>query len=739
MKARNIGMIIAAASACNAPAQTWTNLSGGAFNTAGNWSPNTVPGLGATANITQRGGPYTVFLDTAVTNATVFIGGRTGVGDTDITLDLSGGGSLAATTRFEVSNTGDTPNNVTVKDGALDVEYAVNNNLAFANASSNNELLFENVDVRALGTGGHRTSTFANSGSGNSSNNRMDIRGDSTWFWDNPAAGDGFLCIFAGTGGLATNNHFTASGPDVKLVFANSTFNTMRGGNNGTGVIEDNTVTIEDGAQVVCSNRIQIAEGAMAHNNLLRVTGPGTKVWTKGTSGDAGASGGLSIGFVGSYPGPYSGSEFPTSNNTFRIDNGAHVVAAAGTNPNGPRAVVIGGNISTRNTLKVDSGATLELASTLDQNPRMLVGAGSASNPAGNNAAIIDNATFYATNGIVSIGTGGNCQNSLTLCNGALFSNVTATAGASILFTVGADTALSNTVTITDSVFYHASDFRIGGGGASGGVTSPLPRQGRFHVGSNATATVTGAIWLGSGGGTCDNLLEVSDGGKFYNPSASSLNIGRNSLAGTGYNVLRVTGAGSVASFSATIAVGSNANAEGNRVELLDGGELAVNTRYLRIGYTVGSKKNVLRIHDGILTNLNLLVDIAGTNRLEVSGAKSEIHIDQLALGVSGNPATAVPNGHGAELEFTIGRDGIAPIVMEKARAGIPNAKIKVNVNRYPGGTLPLIINNTPVAVGAQEFAPENVDIPLGCELVYSPNDISITCPFIARTLFLVR
>ncbi len=62
------------------PAATmeWTNAAGGFWNVPVNWSPNTVPGAGDTANIT-RTGTYTVILNGGVTIDGLTLGGAAGV------------------------------------------------------------------------------------------------------------------------------------------------------------------------------------------------------------------------------------------------------------------------------------------------------------------------------------------------------------------------------------------------------------------------------------------------------------------------------------------------------------------------------------------------------------------------------------------------------------------------------------------------------------------------------------
>ena len=75
---------------------TWTNASGGSWNTPANWSPQQVPGASDTALITAAG-TYSVTQDVNVTVAGVILGGDTGAQtllNNSYTLTLSGPGTL---------------------------------------------------------------------------------------------------------------------------------------------------------------------------------------------------------------------------------------------------------------------------------------------------------------------------------------------------------------------------------------------------------------------------------------------------------------------------------------------------------------------------------------------------------------------------------------------------------------------------------------------------------------------
>jgi hypothetical protein len=62
---------------CRAATLIWTNTSSGNWNTAANWNPNTVPGPGDSAVITNPGS-YTVTLDVNATLDRLTLGGASG-------------------------------------------------------------------------------------------------------------------------------------------------------------------------------------------------------------------------------------------------------------------------------------------------------------------------------------------------------------------------------------------------------------------------------------------------------------------------------------------------------------------------------------------------------------------------------------------------------------------------------------------------------------------------------------
>ena len=811
MKRRMAGMLAAALLAQGALGQTWTNLSGGAFTTAGNWNPSTVPGPGNTANINQRGGPYTVFLDTAVTNATVNIGGTAGAAglDTDITLNLSGGGSLATTAGFFASNSGGLPNRLAVQNGTLHLGYT-GTNLRFAESASGNEFLFQGVAVNTYCPGTQYAVRFANLGG---VGNRLEISGGSKWLTDaqNLSGEQGFT-MGAGTGNAA-DNLLLVSGPGTEAVFSPNCRFSMDG--------EGNELRVENGALFVASNKLAVATGG-ARDNLVRVTGEGTRFVACGR-GNAANGGGIDFG---------SYAAVGSSDNTFRADDGAHVLL--GVSANNYLAVNLGaGGGSCRNTMQFDSGATLEMDGTFPHN--ILIGAQGNSTmetPDTHNAMVFDNAFFKGNRTTFHVGNNNHSHNSLIIRNGSVYTNF----GGSMI--IGGITSVSNHVVVADSSFYHEGGVIIGNGWSGGQGDTVFFGGGRLFI-SNSVAEVTGGIVFGQSALTGGNVLEIADKGSltcngisqnanaalrdnaiivrdcsaltnlntgtmilgkettsnqtltvtggsvfFHNGPmivgggsgsgsdpipgqarmtvnasvariAGAVTVGRNQRShgnllevanggllecgdiiqvgwtqNANHNTLRVTGQGSMVTNTANILLGGNSDGcVGNRLEILDGGELATGGSQIVIGNT-GALDCVLKVDNGILrANTNLLVQVnANTNgRFEVAGAKSDIRIRQLTL------------NQGATLAFTIGKDGVAPIVCA-TRAINATARLEVSVIRHPGGvTLPLIVNSTPANGTTQQFAEGMYDIPEGCTLVQDSNGISIKIPVTGATLMMIR
>src|SRR6266853_1700349 len=70
--------ILSHLSSSRASIVVWTNTSGGLWSALTNWNPNSVPGAGDTAFITNSG-TYTVTMDVAATLASLTLGGTNGI------------------------------------------------------------------------------------------------------------------------------------------------------------------------------------------------------------------------------------------------------------------------------------------------------------------------------------------------------------------------------------------------------------------------------------------------------------------------------------------------------------------------------------------------------------------------------------------------------------------------------------------------------------------------------------
>src|SRR5262245_28099388 len=86
----------------------WTNISGGTWSTAANWSPNQVPTINDTAWITNNG-TYSVTVNAAAAASNLVLGGTSGaqtLNHTAGTLALAAGGSSSANGTYALNGTG---------------------------------------------------------------------------------------------------------------------------------------------------------------------------------------------------------------------------------------------------------------------------------------------------------------------------------------------------------------------------------------------------------------------------------------------------------------------------------------------------------------------------------------------------------------------------------------------------------------------------------------------------------
>src|SRR5580765_6616265 len=86
----------------------WTNIAGGTWATAANWSPNQVPTINDTAWITNNGS-YAVTVNAAAAATNLVLGGTSGtqtLNHTAGTLSLADGGSSSANGTYALSGSG---------------------------------------------------------------------------------------------------------------------------------------------------------------------------------------------------------------------------------------------------------------------------------------------------------------------------------------------------------------------------------------------------------------------------------------------------------------------------------------------------------------------------------------------------------------------------------------------------------------------------------------------------------
>ena len=702
----------------------WENAAGGDFFEPANWSDG-VPAAGDTAHITKPGA-YTVSItNAAAESARAYVGGE----NADITLDLAGG-SYTVTNYFNATGANNAPNRLTVLNGSLDLGVGNNNNVMFGNGSSNNEFIFSGANVTTRGAGAEYRVLFAHA----SGNNRLILTNQTRWVSDNPGRnGDWAQFRFAGASGgaMSTNNFLHVSGQGTKAHFTDNCRFIM------DAVTSNNTLLVNDGASMVCSNRVYFLNSPA--NNTVRITDPGTRFEVYSPDG-----------------GPLL--RFQGMNNTLRIDNGAHAYFNRSTSDD---VIQIGDGGQSRGcTLQVDSGATMELGPPDSAGLKRVTIGGNGRN----NTWILDNANFISTNNaqiIIGDTNDTSVSNRFILRNKAVLNNL----GSGSLY-VGNNSSTFNTMLVTgNSVVTNNGSFFVGNGPNTEDPAKFRYNQGHCAISNNAAVCIgnAGITGVGVGKGSFDNLLEVVDGGQLV--CNNILSIGRNGF--TGRNTLRVADTGSLAHFwngqfyvgegggtcsnnlevlrggitrietalnigqnntfanavlvsgpnSKIIAGNVNVGNQGvlsreNRLTLANRGELEMTATSLTVGNGNGSN-NVLKIHNGILSaNANVNLTVRPVNRVEIEGAQSDILIGKATFNA------------GATLEFTLGKDGIAPMILSGQREIDAAALLKVNVGRGVEGMHTLLTNRVAVAAGTQQFQAYNITAPSHCEIIQNDSGI---------------
>ena len=307
---------------------TWTNLTGGSFGTTANWSPNTVPGSGDLAIITNTG-TYTVTLDNGRTVGGMQVGANSGGGTQTFTMNGNAltlsGNSIINTNGIFIVSANFTPfpinltNNGTVtwtggnvssgnsgaiyNNGLWDAQG--DNNLQFSNSGGLPTFYNAGIFRKSAGSG---TTTllgfyYFNTGTNDVETGTVAISngGNNTTPGVFNTAG-GATLVFSNSYSFNSGSQFTGTGTNLLAVGTftlngNITFTklTETGGKlAGTHVLNGNfifnggawnmgaTTTIASGSMLNIANTLDVSG--------INLTNNGTVIWTTGAINDANSS-----------------------------------------------------------------------------------------------------------------------------------------------------------------------------------------------------------------------------------------------------------------------------------------------------------------------------------------------------------------------------------------------------------------------------------------------------------------
>jgi hypothetical protein len=508
----------------------WTNTAGGSFGNAANWSPNSVPGSGDLAVITNTG-TYTVTLDTGRTVSGIQLGANSGVGTQTFSMNanalISNGSTIINTNGVFIVSAGlnasgiNLTNNGTVTwtagaitDGDAGVIYnnglwdAQGNNI-FQYNNSGTGPVFNNAGIFRKSAGGGTTTfasstTFNNTGTNDVQNGTMSIVGGGA----NTAPGvfntaNGAALTFDSSYGFNTGSQFTGTG-DIRLVTGtftlsgNITFTklTQTGGtlagthvlngiftfSAGTWATAGNT-TIASGSTLLLTNGTFTVSGRILTNN-------GTVTWVAGTINDGDA------GVVYN-----NGLWDAQGNNIFQYNN-------SGTGPvfnnRGIFRKSAGGG-----TTAFAGNTTFNNTGTNDvQNGTMSIAGGGSNTSPGvfnttNGAAVNFNADYTFNDGTKFTGSGTNllASGNFTLSGNITFTKLTQTGG-----TLFGNHVLNGIFTFGGGL-WNTSGGTIIASGSILVIASGLNASGRFLTNNGTVTWTAGAITDGDAGAIYNNGL----------------------------------------------------------------------------------------------------------------------------------------------------------------------------------------------------------------------------------------
>ena len=726
----NAGKMIAMTAAAVLPAlgahaQTttaWTNETGGAFNNADNWD-NGVPTAGDTA-IFNKGGSYAVSLNSAATNKTLNMSLPPGTPN-NIALNFSGGGCYTLGEGLILNNA-----NATLTGGTLDATMAGNDWYDIAlngvgSSDNNGSLVIGNGGklITRPGASGVYQTFFMTIGRAGS-NNKVVVQNGGKWIQN-------IFNLVIGVDSSASENSLVVTGPGSSVMFplpssARHHESALLLGNEGFA----NSVLVENGGTLVSSNGVTLGRHGSSSNNIVRVTGEGSRLETSRAVWDdmppllVGFNGGNNevhiednahLRVEGLHGLVYMGRESNSDNNLLSISNSVFECYGV---PGHNWWFSVGWHGS-HNTLK------LQDSSMVTTNCQFLLGNGGTGNK-----AILENSHWIHSGHYLCVGVNGS--DSSLLLNGSSVTNLHSNTY------LGHEPHCAGSRIIASNSTFYANQFVFvngtGGRAEFADSTFVIPPTGARWQTSGANNMIVAAgsrtdftmpdFNLGRGGAG-HNRLEVTDGARF---NLGSMLVGSNQSS---HNNVLIKGNGSrVDTYEITIAPNWGGDGSNfNRVEIADGGCFE-STYIFFIGTDPLSTGNELVVDNATLTAKWNGIRMYNEGKLHVKG-KSDVTIEN--FWVYG----------GSTLEFTLGKDGFNPVVFNGGWQYGQDEAINLTVNAREfqknggRGWVTLFTNVSAVATG--KFDHGAVTLPDGAYLDEQPTYTAVFIPSVRRTLFLVK
>ncbi|MCE9559031.1 MAG: hypothetical protein K8R88_08780, partial [Armatimonadetes bacterium] len=461
---------------------------------------------------------------------------------------------------------------------------------------------------------------------------------------------DGGVIVTSGTiiggggGQVVTGNTLVVSGQGSALT-------NIGGGNlimGGTGNNIGGSVIVSNGGVIVNAGGTTIgAGGTISSNNSVVVTGTGSMLSNAATMivGSSGSANSLTIsagGIVVNTAGIIG--QASSSNFVLVTDFGS-----AWTNSG---SLVLGQNANTTfNTLVVSNGATLFTASLT---------VGNGNNSTSNRAFLVGlGGQVISSNGLITVGSVGAGQNSLTISNASLLGGG---------LTIGSGSS-NNTVSVMADTSWNMLNtaLTVGNNTASGNLL----------VLTAGTMTNVGTVAIGNGALNSNNSLVLSNGAGFF---SGAVTIGQ---SGASNNTFLAGSRGLMSTVSnGLITVGSTASG----FNQMTATNVALQSSGLSLG--VSSSNNLVRVLAN--TSWNML-----GSGLTVGSGASTGNILSVTAGSLTNVGATVFSGIGNSLIITNGGSFYGGNVTVGVGVGSSN-----NLYKIDGGALGSIVSNGLITVG---------------------------------------